>query len=90
MSKLDDAIKRIRKLPPERQDDFAQDVTRMLEVYEAEAQEWDAGPPAKEGEYSEPLLSPEDVEELRRRAADPNPQYASDEEVEALFNRYRK
>jgi serine/threonine protein kinase HipA of HipAB toxin-antitoxin module len=34
-------------------------------------------------------LSPEQLAELERRMADPNPQYATAEEVEAFFARYR-
>ena len=37
--------------------------------------------------HTESLLSPEQVEELRRRAADPGP-IATDEEVEAFFSRF--
>lgn len=34
-------------------------------------------------------LSPDQLTELRRRMADPNPEYATDEEVDAFFARYR-
>lgn len=34
-------------------------------------------------------LSPEQLAELKRRMADPNPEYATAEEVEAFFARYR-
>ena len=34
-------------------------------------------------------LSPEQRAELERRMADPHPEYATDEEVEAFFARYR-
>ena len=34
-------------------------------------------------------LSPEQLVELDRRMADPNPEYATEEEVEAFFARYR-
>ena len=42
-----------------------------------------------EAETADCELSPEQLAELERRMADPNPQYASAEEVEAFFARYR-
>ena len=42
------------------------------------------------GHAAEFELTPEELTELDRRMADPNPEYADPAEIEAIFRRYRK
>lgn len=57
-------------------DDRRAEIEELLaEIMESEGADWS--------------LSPEQLAELERRMADPNPQYATAEEVEAFFARYR-
>ncbi len=41
-----------------------------------------------EQDQSKVTLSPEQVEEVKRRINDPNPVFATDEQVEALFGKF--
>ena len=73
MTKLEHFFKRAMALPEDRKKDLEDCLERLEPAFFSPPHDWE--------------LSPEQTAELKRRLADPNPVYASQADVEALFGR---
>ena len=73
MTKIEHFFERAMALPDEQKKDLEECLDKLETAFFPPPDDWE--------------LSPEQEAELKRRLADPNPTYASQADVEALFGR---